>query len=902
VREDEVFKESGCKLQITVMDVACKFLKLEYPSSFHYFGESTREIKKIIFPDNPSQMSMNISTYPMWDARRPHGGVAGQMCYHDRVGSPLPISNFKFYHCIAHLVRTVNFMVDPNGPLNVIASKTVESVKAKVGEMKKLSLQCAEIIERLGVPLRLEVRVASPFDHRTFNDQVNSQVLYGEFHHLRETNDLNDWIDPLEIFHGHFERGDLLIRVLPEEECLTNQDIVEGAHLVGGMIVKELTARNEKKIGKIFKGGMMEWLMAAVAKLMCFSGISGANLHKAVKRWKRGAGAVYDPYGEITEGYLHISRHPSGLPTEEGYKQLIRMHWTDREIFNLTNETLATIRGIDREEDRMEYVVEVCLESLRNTMREMTRLVVDASTSEAYGRRNVHFVEMQHTYNFCSAFMIRLKLLDHEQRRFVNDPLLDSVLQNTFIPMAYRGALKGHIGLKMLQCSTVKQLDLCIGALEGPQQQQNEAEEEVFTPQGDRVTMHYEEGRVVQILQEDGDLQYIAGTDEWFDRICSIILAKDSKFRWVRNVRNSKVYATVRTAADSPTTRQNVDTKWGLNNINSLKSNIINFKTFVREELGISMPNGPTNSLNIMNVVKDVYEAKFGSMFDDPRQVDMRIARENQFRGLQRRQCFWGPDGDMLLSDDRIPDDARQIISDRIDRGANRVATNVRTRNERGILIARSNVEATEVEERAGTNTRAPRGGEELRRNAHRRARDQLNSNQERGNNGGEGGVDQNADEGEEEDVGDVIGNEVEEATNEGEQVQRGDENDMSDKEDESSEEEEIEDVPAEPKKQRGRPKKNTNIVVRDHFDSKETKRKRGRPKVKQQEELDAQVSAAADMDDDSSKEAEFEDEAAIPKNKRGRKFKRRNLAKPIRVDAPKKTQRKQRRSKKKSS
>ncbi|GAG62109.1 unnamed protein product, partial [marine sediment metagenome] len=111
VREDEVFKESGCKLQITVMDVACKFLKLEYPSSFHYFGESTREIKKIIFPDNPSQMSMNISTYPMWDARRPHGGVAGQMCYHDRVGSPLPISNFKFYHCIAHLVRTVNFMV-----------------------------------------------------------------------------------------------------------------------------------------------------------------------------------------------------------------------------------------------------------------------------------------------------------------------------------------------------------------------------------------------------------------------------------------------------------------------------------------------------------------------------------------------------------------------------------------------------------------------------------------------------------------------------------------------------------------------------------------------------------------------------------------------------------------------
>ena len=57
-----------------------------------------------------------------------------------------------------------------------------------------------------------------------------------------------------------------------------------------------------------------------------------------------------------------------------------------------------------------------------------------------------------------------------------------------------------------------------------------------------------------------------------------------------------------------------------------------------------------------------------------------------------------------------------------------------------------------------------------------------------------------------------------------------------------------------------------------------------------------------ADMDDDSSKEAEFEEEAAIPKNKRGRKFKRRNLAKPIRVDAPKKTQRKQRRSKKKSS
>ena len=107
--------------------------------------------------------------------------------------------------------------------------------------------------------------------------------------------------------------------------------------------------------------------------------------------------------------------------------------------------------------------------------------------------------------------------------------------------------------------------------------------------------------------------------------------------------------------------------------------------------------------------------------------------------------------------------------------------------------------------------------------------------------------------------------------------------------------------MPAEPKKQRGRPRKYTHRAVRDNFESEQPKRKRGRPKVKQQEELDAQVAAAAHMDDDSSKEAEFEDEAAIPKNKRGRKFKRRNLAKPIRVDAPKKTQRKQRRSKKKS-
>ena len=562
----------------------------------------------------------------------------------------------------------------------------------------------------------------------------------------------------------------------------------------------------------------------------------------------------------------------------------------------------------------MEYVVKVCLESLRSTMHEMTRLLVNASTSEAYGKKNVHFVEMQRTHNFCSTFMMRLKLLDHRQRRFLTDPLMTSVYRNTFIPMAYRGDLRGHRGLEILEQNAVtqrKQLDLCIGALEGPQQQQNEAEDEVFTPQGDRVTMHYEEGRVVQILQEDGDSQYIDGTDEWFIRICRIILAKDSKFLWTRNVRNSKVYATVRTAADSPTTRQNVDTKRGLNNINSIRINIKEFKKFVREELGIGTTNAHTNSLDVMQVVKDVYEAKFGSMFDDPRQVDMRIARENQFRGLQRRQCFWGPDGDMLLSDDRIPDDARQIISDRIDRGANRVATNVRTRNERGILIARSNVEATEVEERAGTNTRAPRGGEELRRNAHRRARDQLNSNQERGNNGGEGGVDQNADEGKEEDVGDVIGNEVEEAADVGQELHGENDNvneveeatyvGERDKEDESSEEEEIEDVPAKPKNKGGRPRKYIHRPVLDHFESEQPKRKRGRPKVQQQEELDAQVAAAADMDDDSSKEAEFEDEAVIPKNKRGRKRKRKNLAKPVRVDAPKKTKRKQRRSKKNS-